>query len=167
MAAQQIERETVQAMTMSAAEMSQRIVQMEVDQSITKTELIDILRQVELQKEMMTDSIEREFASVRVRIDTLINDTGRELSNLATANRDLMGRTGQAVDVLDGRIRMMEARVASFGGGSAGGGGEGRDKPRGYLPFKATIPELFGNDQAKWRFWKRDTSGTLTVSRRE
>ena len=136
MAAQQIERETVQAMTMSAAEMSQRIMQIEVDQSITKTELIDILRQVELQKEMMTDCIEREFASVRVRIDTLINDTGRELNNLATANRDLMGRTGQAVDVLDGRIRMMEARVASVGGGSAGGGARSTRQTQRLLAFQ-------------------------------
>ena len=111
MAAQQIKRKTAQAKIMSAAKMSQRIMQMEVDQSITKTELIDILRQVELQKEMMTDSIEREFASVRVRIDTLINDTGRELSNLATANRDLMGRTGQAVDVLNGRIRKAKTNI--------------------------------------------------------
>ena len=97
MAAQQSERETVQAMTMSAAEMSQRIVQMEVDQSITNTELIDILRQVELQTEMMTDCVEREFASVKVRIDKLITDTGRELHKLAAATRDLMGRNGQAV----------------------------------------------------------------------
>ena len=27
------------------------------------------------------------------------------------------------------------------------------------MPFKATIPELLGNDPAKWRSWKRDTLG--------
>ena len=62
---------------MSAEEMMSRIVQLEVDSSITKTELIDALRQIEAQKVLLTDVVQAEFANVRVRIYNLVNDTKR------------------------------------------------------------------------------------------
>ena len=54
---------------MSAEEMMSRIVQLEVDSSITKTELIDALRQIGTQKVLLTDAVQTEFASIRIRID--------------------------------------------------------------------------------------------------
>ena len=62
---------------MSIEEMQSRIVQLEVDQSITKTELIDVLTEMESQKRGITDIVEREFAMVKTRIDMLLNVTQR------------------------------------------------------------------------------------------
>ena len=48
---------------MTAEEATARIVQLEVDQSITKTELLDALRELELQKRNIGDNIEMAFAT--------------------------------------------------------------------------------------------------------
>ena len=106
----------------------------------------------------MADAVEREFASVKIKLDNLINDTSRELGNLDKANRELLERTARAVDTLDVRLRAVE-NIAKAGGGGDNGR-EGRDsKTRGYLPFKSTIPESLGNEPTKWRAWKMDALG--------
>ena len=95
---------------MSAEEMMSRIVQLEVDSSITKTELIDALRQIEAQKVLLTDAVQTEFASVRVRIDNLVNDTKRELQSIGEHHQNLLNQTTTAVSALDLRLKMVEAR---------------------------------------------------------
>ena len=94
--------------TMTAEEATARIVQPEVDQSITKTELLDALRELEQQKRNIGDNIDMAFASVNNRLDALINDTSRELSNLNNANKELLNRTSNAVDTLDVRLKAVE-----------------------------------------------------------
>ena len=136
-------------------QMAARIVQLEVDNGITKTELIDVLFQIEAQKVAMADAVEREFASVKIKLDNLINDTSRELGNLDKANRELLERTVTAVDTLDLRLRAVENKAASGGGGDYGR--ETRDsKTRRCLVFKSTIPESLGNGPTKWRTLKTD-----------
>ena len=142
---------------MSAEEITARIVQLEVDSSVTKTEIIDLLRQVGEQKQAMVDEVALNFADVRNRIDSLINDTRRELEGLSNQTRDLNQRTKTAVDTLDGRLTEVERK----GGGGHGGTEGGVDKPKSYLPIKSTIPEPLGDEPLKWRAWKRDTLGYL------
>ena len=74
---------------MSADEMTGRIVQLEVDSGVTKTEILDILRQVGEQKQLMIDEIQLNFADVRNKIDALINDTRREVEGLKAQNMDI------------------------------------------------------------------------------
>ena len=76
--------------SMSHEEMQSRIIQMEVDMGITKTELIDVLREIEITKRQMGDAVESEFANVKTRLDNLLNDTIRELHNLSEANKELL-----------------------------------------------------------------------------
>ena len=83
---------------MSHEEMQSRIIQMEVDMGITKTELIDVLREIEITKREMGDAVEREFANVKTRLDNLLNDTSRDMHNLSEANKELLNRTARAVD---------------------------------------------------------------------
>ena len=147
--------------TMTAEEATARIVQLEVDQSITKTELLDALRELEQQKRTIGDNIDMAFASVKNRLDALINDTSRELSNLNNANKELLNRTSNAVDTLDVRLKAVENWVQQSGP-SAGYGVDrdrGEYRQKGYLPIKNTIPETLSNDPTKWRAWKRDVLG--------
>ena len=160
---------------MSVEEMQNRIVQLEVDQSIPKTELIDVLREMESQKRGITDIVEREFAMVKTRIDSLLKDTQREINNLSAANKDLLDKTARAVDILETRLRMVENKAGAVdmletrlrvvenradSGVRGDYGREARDtKTRGYLPFKSTIPEPLGNEPSKWRAWKMDALG--------
>ena len=88
------------ASLMSSEEMMSRIVQLEVDSSITKAELIDILKQFEVQKEAMQDAIQREFAQTRNRIDILVNDVRAEVKILNEKREDLLNQTARAVDQL-------------------------------------------------------------------
>ena len=92
------------ASLMSAEEMMSRIVQLEVDSSITKAELIDILKQFEVQKEAMQNAIQREFAQTRNRIDILVNDVRAEVKILNEKREDLLNQTARAVDQLDSRL---------------------------------------------------------------
>ena len=108
MAAQRGEREYRTMATFTAEEATSRIIQLEVDQSITKTELIDALRELEQQRQTIGDNIEMAAATVKSQLDALINDTARELNNLNDANKELLDRTANAVDTLDGRLRAME-----------------------------------------------------------
>ena len=101
------------AVEMSVEEMQSRIVQLEVDQSITKTELMDVLREMESQKRWITNIVEREFAMVKARIDMLLNDTQREINNLSAANKDLLDKTARAVDILETRLRMVENKAGA------------------------------------------------------
>ena len=140
---------------MSAEEMMSRIVQLEVDSSITKTELIDALRQIEAQKVLLTDVVQTEFASVRVRIDNLVNDTKRELQSIGEHHQNLLNQTSTAVSTLDLRLKMVEARGDGAGDRDRGDS-RGEFKVKGYLPLKNTIPDSLGSDPAKWRTWKRD-----------
>ena len=140
---------------MSAEEMMSRIVQLEVDSSITKTELIDALRQIEAQKVLLTDAVQTEFASVRVRIDNLVNDTKRELQSIGEHHQNLLNQTSTAVSTLDLRLKMVEARGDGAGDRDRGDS-RGEFKVKGYLPLKNTIPDSLGSDPAKWRTWKRD-----------
>ena len=160
---------------MSIEEMQSRILQLEVDQSITKTELIDVLREMESQKRGITDIVEREFAIVKTRIDRLLNDTQREINNLSAANKDLLDKTARAVDILETRLRVVEnkagavdmletkLRVVENRTDPRVGGDYGRDardsETRGYLPLKSTIPESLGNESTKWRARKVDALG--------
>ena len=75
------QREYLTMATKTAEEATSRIIQLEVDQSITKTELLDALRELEQQKRNIGDNIEMAFASVQNRLDAFINDTSRELNN--------------------------------------------------------------------------------------
>ena len=124
------QREYLTMATMTAEEATSRIIQLEVDQSITKTELLDALRELEQQKRNIGDNIQMAFASVKNRLDALINDTSRELSNLNDANKELLNRTANAVDTLDGRLRAVEnwVRQVAPGSGYAGDRSEYRKK---------------------------------------
>ena len=111
------------ASLMSSEEMMSRIVQLEVDSSITKAELIDILKQFEVQKEAMQDAIQREFAQTRNRIDILVNDVRAEVKILNEKREDLLNQTARAVDQLDSRLKILEVH----GGPGVGGGNGGRE----------------------------------------
>ena len=144
------------ASLMSSEEMMSRIGQLEVDSLITKAEVIDILKQFEVQKEAMQDAIQREFAQTRNRIDILVNDVRAEVKILNEKRDDLLNQTARAVDQLDSRLNILEVH----GGPGVGGGNGGReDRQKGYLPLKSTIPESLGNAREKWRSWKRDALG--------
>ena len=57
--------------SMTLKEMTARIVKLEVDNGITKTELIDALYQIEAQIVAMGDAVEREFVSVKFRLGNI------------------------------------------------------------------------------------------------
>ena len=92
------------ASLISAEEMMSRIVQLEVDSSITKAELIDILKQFEVQTEAMQDAIQRGFAQTRNRIDILVNDVRAEVKILNEKREDLLSQIARAVE-LDSRLK--------------------------------------------------------------
>ena len=53
---------------------------------------------------MIIDIVEREFAMGEARVGMLLNDTQREINNLSAANKDLLGKTARAVDILETRL---------------------------------------------------------------
>ena len=120
--------------------MVSRIFQLEVDTSIAKTEIIDMRRILNEQREKLTDEIQVEFAKVQNDHKLLINDTERhvtalkestttltnatkeELDKLTAAHRDIYKKAEDAVIGLDKRLKDLEATGVGSGGGSGGGG---------------------------------------------
>ena len=123
--------------------MVSRILQLEVDTSIAKTEIIDMRRILNEQREKLTDDIQVEFAKVQNDHKMLINDTERhmtalrdtnaqltnatkeELEKLTAAQKDVYKKAEDAVNALDKRLKDLEAT----GGGSGGSGGGGFRQP--------------------------------------
>ena len=121
--------------------MVSRILQLEVDTSIAKTEIIDMRRILNEQREKLTDDIQVEFSKVQNDHKLLINDTERRMTALRTTNTQLTNATKEelekltaaqkevykkaedAVNALDKRLKDLEATGGGSGGSGGGGGG--------------------------------------------
>ena len=125
-----------------------RIDQLEVDSAVTKAELLDVLRQMQEQKQSVVDDVQIAFANVQNRIEYIINDASREFKDLkqnqSTNYNDLFSRMKASVDMLEDRLKGLEGRP---GGDYRGGGGS--FKQQGYLPLKVIIPEQLGKQPEK------------------
>ena len=125
-----------------------RIDQLEVDSAVTKAELLDVLRQMQEQKQSVVDDVQITFANVQNRIEHIINDASREFNDLkqnqSTNYNDLFSLMKASVDMLEDRLKGLEGRP---GGDYRGGGGS--SKQQGYLTLKATIPEQLGKHPEK------------------
>ena len=149
--------------TMDASEMTCRMLQLEVDSSVTKAEILDVLRRMQEQKDLVMDAIGKEFAQIKVNMDSIVMEAAREFENTRLQQeagyKDLFERTKNAVENLESKMAKMEAGEGLRE--NRGERGEWKNTGKGYLPLKQTIPDQLGNEPERWRSWKRDTLGYL------
>ena len=136
--------------------MISRIEALEVDIEAVKGNLRVVLSQLEGEKTVFLDSINKTFTDHKLVINEVVEGARSEFTNLRASQQALYESMATTVHGLDERLARLEAI-----GSAAQADVEGWGSRRGYIPTKFTIPKTFTDKEEEWRQWKDDVEDYL------